>query len=280
MEKTAYVFSELDAAYHEGGRLSAQAQAFIDLELPELMARIPSEALVADFGCGTGEICRAMALGLPTCRVVGLDMDPLALEKAAQGATGVANLSFEAFRFGQETPPKGAPYDVAFTRMVLMHLPDPEAAIARMGSLLKPGGLLYLVDCDNRYDSFHPRQAWQDVLGEMMEDAQRRRGGSRRLGSRLSEMMRHLGFWPEGARLLYYASGRLGIRRWKEIFYPAEGGMAARDLQEMAAMAGAEAPQLIQDIRTFLEDPGMEAQIATWHAWSRKPTPTATLEQR
>lgn len=138
MEKTAYVFHELDASIHEGHRLSVQAQAFVDLELPGLLSKIPSNASVADFGCGTGVISSALAIHLPHGSVHGLDQDERALEMAAQHGKGIGNLSFESYGFNQEKMPKSGPFDVAFARLVLLHLPDPAAALASMGRCLKP----------------------------------------------------------------------------------------------------------------------------------------------
>jgi SAM-dependent methyltransferase len=273
MEKSAYIFSELDRSMGEGRRLSTQALAFVDLELPELMKKIPEDAKIADFGCGTGVISSALAHYMPKATVVGLDPDERARELAAQLGFGIPNLSFENYGFGQEGLPVSGPFDVAFTRLVLLHLKDPAAAVAQMGRCLKPGGLLYLVDCDDDYDNFYPEEPWQAELIALMKKSQGMRGGTRTLGSQLLKLAQSQGFWPEGSRALYYSTEELGRERWKEIFLPALGGMADRDLKylrEQGALEGEKMNDISERMRNFFERPDSRAQVSTWHAWARK----------
>ena len=274
MAKSAYTFEELEASGHEGSRLSAQAQAFVDLELPGLLSQIKSDAKVADFGCGTGVISNALAVHLPGGEVVGLDPDPKALEFARKEGRLRQNLRFERFGFGDGSLPLTAPFDVAFTRLVLLHLPDPAKAIEDMARCLKPGGLLYIVDCDDNYVNFVPVEAWQSDLMSLMKEAQASRGGTRTLGSQLLRLVAEAGLWPEGSQVVYYSTQKLGLERWKSIFLPALGNMAERDLQYMET-AGAGNRVQVQECRrglqAFFERPDVMAQLSAWHVWARKP---------
>lgn len=273
MEKSAYVFGELEASGKEGRRLSAQARAFVDLELPELLKKIPAQARIADFGCGTGVISAALAMHLPEAAIVGLDPDEKALEFARAEGAGLKNLQFERYGFGQKEAPQAGPFDVAFTRLVLLHLPDPGPAIEAMARCLKSGGLLYVVDCDDDYVNFEPQEAWQGQIIDVMKEAQKKRGGTRVLGSQLLKLVSEKGLWPEGCRVLYYSTTDLGMERWKEIFVPALGNMAERDLRllEQSGDNGvAKASELRQSLKDFFERPGAQAQLSAWHIWARK----------
>ncbi len=273
MSNSAYNFKELEASGHEGSRLSAQAQAFVDLELPGFLGQIQPDARVADFGCGTGVISRALARQLPQGTVVGLDPDEKALELAMSQGNGPCNLSFERFGFGENKIPASGPFDVAFTRLVLLHLPDPGAAIEEMAASLRPGGLLYIVDCDDDYVNFSPTEAWQDELLSVMREAQKIRGGTRVLGSQLLRLVAEKGLWPGGSRVLYYSTRNLGMERWKEIFLPALGNMAERDLhffESSGAEASAKAQALRKSMKDFFERQEAWAQLSAWHVWATK----------
>jgi 4'-phosphopantetheinyl transferase len=273
VEKTAYVFHELDKAFGEGRRLTAQAQAFVDIELSGVLAKIRPGSKIADFGCGTGVISTALAQSLESSTVVGVDLDEKALDMARENGKGLPNLSFERYGFGEEILPAAAPFDVAFTRLVLLHLPDPVAAIAEMGRCLKPGGLLYLADCDDDFIDFSPKQDWQGELILLMKQAQALRGGTRTLGSRLLRMLSEGGFWPEGGQVHYYSTETLGMERWREIFVPAMGNMAQRDLQflvERGSLDSGKPSEMKRKMEDFFSMPACRAQLSTWHAWARK----------
>jgi SAM-dependent methyltransferase len=273
MEKSDYAFGELEASGKEGRRLSAQARAFVDLELPELLKKIPARARVADFGCGTGVISAALAMYLPEAEIVGLDPDEKALEFARKEGEGLKNLQFERYGFGRTEAPQSGPFDVAFTRLVLLHLADPGAAIEAMAGSLKAGGLLYLVDCDDDYVNFEPKEAWQGQIIDVMKEAQKQRGGTRVLGSQLLKLVSERGLWPEGCRVLYYSTTELGMERWKEIFVPALGNMAERDLrllEQKGDHGAAKAAALRQSLKEFFEKPEAQAQLSAWHIWARK----------
>ena len=273
MEKTAYVFHELDRDFREGRRLSDQAQAFVEIELPAFLKKIPPRARIADFGCGTGVISAALAQSLPEATIVGLDLDEQALVLAAKNGRDLPNLSFERFGFETGEPVLTGSFDVAFTRLVLLHLPDPAAALARMGNCLKPGGLLYVVDCDDDYVNFSPKEPWQAELISLMGQAQALRGGTRTLGSKLLKLVEQGGFWPEGSRVVYYSTQELGRERWKNIFVPALGNMAERDLRyllERKLLDSGKLETLKESMGQFFGYSEAQAQLSTWHVWARK----------
>lgn len=135
------------------------------------------------------------------------------------------------------------------------------------------GGLLYIVDCDDDYNNFEPSQPWQAELTALMKQAQALRGGTRVLGSSLLKILQEGGFWPEGSQVLYYSTEILGLERWKEIFMPEGGGMAGRDLQQLAKSGAIDLSRLASladAMRQFFKLSGIRAQISTWHAWARK----------
>jgi len=100
----------------------------------------PAPARVADLGCGTGTLT-----GLLTDEgyvVDGLDFSPEMIERARRKAPTATFVVGDA-----ATPPlEGAAYDVVLSRHVLWAMPDPAAAFARWVDLLRPAGIVVLVE--------------------------------------------------------------------------------------------------------------------------------------
>ena len=119
----------------------AQHQAWLAL-LREVAG--PPPLSVLDVGCGTGFLAMRMAeLGHTA---VGIDLAE-AMLAAAQRKAADSGLPV-TFRHGDaEAPPHdGAPYNVILERHVLWTLPQPREAVRAWRALLKPGGLLILIE--------------------------------------------------------------------------------------------------------------------------------------
>jgi ubiquinone/menaquinone biosynthesis C-methylase UbiE len=119
----------------------AQHQAWLDL-LREVAG--PPSLSVLDVGCGTGFLAMRMAeLGHTA---VGIDLADEMLAAAQRKA--VSSGLPVTFRRGdaEAPPPDGAPYDVILERHVIWTLPQPGEALRAWLALLKPGGLLVLIE--------------------------------------------------------------------------------------------------------------------------------------
>lgn len=112
-------------------------QAWRDLLLPVLP---PAPARVADLGCGTGTLTALLAgAGL---EVDGLDLSPEMIRRAR------AKVPSARFVVGDAQSPAldAAAYDAVLSRHVLWAMDDPGAALQRWVALLRPGGVVVLVE--------------------------------------------------------------------------------------------------------------------------------------
>jgi ubiquinone/menaquinone biosynthesis C-methylase UbiE len=118
-----------------------QHQAWLHL-LREIAG--PPPLTVLDVGCGTGFLALRMAeLGHTA---TGIDLSDEMLAAARRKAEG-AGLPATFWLGDAEAPPQdGAPYDVILERHVIWTLPQPSAAVRAWQALLKPGGLLVLIE--------------------------------------------------------------------------------------------------------------------------------------
>lgn len=108
-----------------------------------LMGLLPSEAVIADLGCGTGNAAEYLAPYVE--QVIAVDREPEMLAAARKRLSEYSNIDF---REGELTalPIDDAALDAALILLVLHHLEDPAAAVAEAARTLKPGGRLLIVD--------------------------------------------------------------------------------------------------------------------------------------
>ncbi|MFJ6673230.1 class I SAM-dependent methyltransferase [Actinosynnema sp. NPDC091369] len=116
-------------------------RAWADLLLPLAPA---APASIVDLGCGTGSL--AVLLAEAGHDVTGVDFAGRMVDAAREKAR-VAGVRADFAQGDAADPPcPAASFDVVLARHVLWALPDPGAALARWVGLLRPGGLLVLVE--------------------------------------------------------------------------------------------------------------------------------------
>ena len=100
---------------------------------------------IADIGCGTGSVSMLLAeLGRD---VTGIDSAPRMLAIAEQKAAGLREHR-PAFLLGDASRPSlpTGTFDAVVARHILFLLPEPKDVIARWLDLLRPGGVLVLIE--------------------------------------------------------------------------------------------------------------------------------------
>jgi 2-polyprenyl-3-methyl-5-hydroxy-6-metoxy-1,4-benzoquinol methylase len=112
-------------------------------------------ARVADVGCGHGASTILMAEAYPRAQFVGFDVHEPSIRTAREQAGSIGNLRFEvatAHDFAGE-------YDLVTMFDALHDMGDPVGAARRAREVLKPGGVLMLVEpmaADRLQDNFNP----------------------------------------------------------------------------------------------------------------------------
>jgi SAM-dependent methyltransferase len=128
-------------------RTAANSAAYL---LPHL---VDGQRLL-DVGCGPGTLTVDLARHLgPTGEVVGVDVSESVIAEATAYAKAErsTNVTFRAGDFRDLDLPEGS-FDVVHAHQVLQHLRDPVGALAAMGRLARPGGIVAARDSD--YTSF------------------------------------------------------------------------------------------------------------------------------
>ena len=103
-----------------------------------LMRLIPPGSRVLELGCASGYLSGYMEQAL-SCRVTGLEFDPVATAIAAARCSEVYTVDLDAVD-ALEPAAASAPYDVLLAAAVLEHSKHPRRVLAEARALLKPGG--------------------------------------------------------------------------------------------------------------------------------------------
>lgn len=120
-----------------------------------LMARrwqLPEAPRVLDVGCGIGHWARLfLSLVSERATLVGIDREPRWVERARAAAERAGLSARTTWQQGDATQLDfpDASFDVVTCQTVLIHLARPEAALAGMLRVLKPGGHLIVAEPQN-----------------------------------------------------------------------------------------------------------------------------------
>ncbi len=170
-----------------------------------------AKALVLDMGAGTGLFTRLIAEQLPaTSRVIGVERNPEQVEAALKLAQGEGGCAVD-FRIGDATDPplkageKGR-FDLAHTRFLLEHVPDPAAVVRAMVAAVRPGGRIVLADDDHELMRFWPEPEGLMAAWEAYYRSYRQIGTDPLVGRKLAALLYQAGARPSRITQLFYGA--------------------------------------------------------------------------
>jgi SAM-dependent methyltransferase len=171
--------------------LVAQAEVYA-AEAEELLDRIGLQegAAAIDLGCGVQGILHLLRERVgPAGRVVGLDLEPRMLALAAERVAGVETVPADATATGLES----GSFDLVHERTLLLNLTDPEAAVAEMVRLARPGGVVALQEPDASVWICSPALESFEALRAELVAMYPRLGKDFRIGQRTFHLLRDAG---------------------------------------------------------------------------------------
>jgi len=130
---------------------------FGDRFTSDALLGLASGKVVADLGCGTGNA--AVGLAPFAERLIAVDREPAMLDAARKRLEGAENVEF---RLGdlEALPIDDGEVDVAVILLVLHHLAEPGHAVTEVARILRPGGVVLIVDM-----VAHDRTEYRHTMG-------------------------------------------------------------------------------------------------------------------
>lgn len=142
MDSTAQVAAYAAADFAEGN------QAFAERVVDALRNDPPGRLI--DLGCGPGDICRRIAAGLKTWRIVGLDAGPNMLDAARRQTVDDSSGERIDYKLAHLPVPglNSHNFQAVVSNSLLHHLPDPGALWSTVRDVGAPGAYVQVMDLD------------------------------------------------------------------------------------------------------------------------------------
>lgn len=211
----SYRFGQFEKNDEELARLKLQATVALDAE-KEVWKRagLRPGMRVLDMACGPGftacELARAVG---PQGTVTGVDINEelIATAHQAKAAEGVENVSFRTGNVYELSLPENT-FDFVYARFVFQHLENPQLALSNVRKILKPGGVLCILDVDDNWTSFAPESDAFVTFIRRTGAGQRRKGGNRLIGSQLCGLLKQAQFEDVSVTIHPLTTEDLGVR--------------------------------------------------------------------
>ena len=155
-----------------------------------------------DVGSGPGAVMRLMADRVgPQGRVTGIEIDAALGAEALQDLRAQGGAEFEQIAADLLTleTPQGAPFDLTFCRLLLMHMRDPVAILEKMAAWTKPGGVVVAQEFDFGAIAVEPTCPAMGEFNRVFEGVFRGHGRNMRAGRQLPAQFEAAGLGtPDG----------------------------------------------------------------------------------
>jgi SAM-dependent methyltransferase len=226
---------------------------------------VPRGARCLEVGAAAGSMSRWLAEQVgPSGRVVAADIDVRFLDDM-----DLANVEVRQLDLRSDPLERGA-FDLACCRTLLLHLPDPRAALGKLADALAPGGLLFAQEPDmclaESADPDHrDAEAFADYHRKSFAHVRRTKLFDTRLGRTLPRVFRELGLGD----VQFEATAQViaGKSPIAEQLLLTQGILGPR-----LVAAGAVSQAELDTVLRCYADPGFEfVQGLQFAVWGRRP---------
>lgn len=231
--KGSYQDAGATGAAHEAARLQAQARAIFAREDALLRAAgVADGGTLLDVGCGPGHWLAQVRSSHRARLALGVERDvDHARVAAAQGPVVRADAA--------ALPLTDGAVDAVTMRLVLRHLPAPTAALAEMVRVVRPGGVVCVLDADDGALTLHEPPATFAPLWDALTATARRRGANPHVGRALWALLNQAGLRDVRVTPLPVTTQDLAAPAFVELLLAPQARPVDADLMAPADVAAA-----------------------------------------
>ena len=265
----SYRFDSLGDREGEFKRLITQATIGEEIEFSVLDSiGLHDGATVLDLGSGPGMTSLLLAKRLPSAVVIGVEPEDQLRVKAE---TLVTSQGFaERCRFlkgaGDRIPLDSGVVDFSYARLLFQHLPNPLEVLGEMRRVTRQGGLVVVLDVDDRTNIVYPAPAGLEDLEKRIAAAQAAAGGDRHVGRKLYGYMHEIGLQEVNVKHVPITASVLGRQTFFSIVYSFK-----RQVLERAGECDAQATALFNALEDIISTPTTFAMTTVFVAYGVAP---------
>ncbi|MBI3426658.1 MAG: methyltransferase domain-containing protein [Acidobacteria bacterium] len=218
---------------------------------------------ILDVGSGLGQLSRAMAR-VAGERVLGIERSAAQIAEAVRQAAQAGEAALVEFRQGDALQfplrdEEWGTFDLAHTRFLLEHLPDPLPVVQAMVRAVRPGGRIVLEDDDHDLLRLWPEPPGFAAFWQAYQRSYEHLGNDPVIGRRLVSLLVEAGAAPVRNTFIFFGScqGEPHFAHYVENLIGVIHGARAT-VVEAGLLAAAQ----------------FDAGLAALHEWSRDPAAT------
>ncbi len=238
MKKGSYQFADFACPEKEKERLKLQASIMESQELLFLKnAGLRDNLKVLDLGCGFGDTLRLMQKNFSNLDLYGTDVNESFISHCKE--------NFQDMNFFQknvyELSDQKETFDFVYARFVFQHLTDPAKALQEIYKILKPNGVLVILDVDDNHYHLTPKLNCFDKFLSLVQKSQAERGGDRYIGHKLKDLLKETEYIHIKEDLKLIESQNIGLKNFLDL----TTGLKLEQLSENLVTQGKE---LLDDV--------------------------------
>ncbi len=189
----SYGFESLETSAQEQEiwRLKNQANTIVPPQSAFLQQLgIKPGMKVLDLACGSGVNSCQIAKFVTPGKVIGVDLSKSILAKAEliKARQGINNVEFYQGDAYQLDFPE-ASFDFVYVRLLFQHLTHPLEVLKNIHRVLKPGGLLCVLDIDEGWATLYPEPESFTLYRQSFAKMQKKLGGDTFVGRKLGSYL-------------------------------------------------------------------------------------------
>ena len=259
----------------EEQRRLAELNSLINQASLDALRPVPGER-VLDVGSGLGQMSRAIARATGQ-RVLGIERSQEQIERAAAFARAEGEEALVEFRAGDALQmPLGSSewgtFDLAFTRFLLEHVPQPQLVVNAMARAVRAGGRVVLCDDDHDAVKLWPEPPGFYDVWHAYEQTYAKNGNDAFIGRKLVAMLYEAGLEPKRIAMPMF-----GACAGESVFptYVTNLTTIFDGAHDAILATGMVTPEKFRDVQLAIRDWGQLPDAVFWYVMSmaeaRKP---------